>query len=196
MRSLSKSPTISAVPELEVSLDQVLQSVEDQYHWSLSEISNAAPTLVVFLRHFGCCFCSETLSDIHDCISALQSAGAKLVLVHMAEEDEASTILASYGLADISRISSPDQSLYRYFGLGRGSANNILAPKVISRALEALFHGHSMGRFMGDTMQMPGAFLVHEGKVLRAFVPNSVEARPDYVSIATGGVRAASAVCS
>ena len=172
------------------SLDDVLRSVEDQYHSTLYEISNSAPTLVVFLRHFGCCFCKEALSDIHDSISSIQSAGAKIVLVHMAEEDEAATLLASYGLADLSRISSPDQSLYRYFGLGRGTAGKILAPKVISRALEALLHGHAIGRFQGDTMQMPGAFLIHRGRIVRSFVPNAVELRPDYVGIASGAVYA------
>lgn len=176
--------------ESEASLDDVLRSVEDQYHSTLYEISNSAPTLVVFLRHFGCCFCKEALSDIHDCVSALQASGVKIVLVHMAEEDEAATLLASYGLADLSRVSSPDQSLYRTFGLRRGTADKILAPKVISRALEALLHGHLIGRFQGDTMQLPGAFLIHRGRILRSFMPDSVELRPDYVSIANGALYA------
>lgn len=174
--------------QTDVSLESILRSVEDQYHSSLFEISNAAPTLVVFLRHFGCCFCREALSDIHESISALQNSGARLVLVHMSDEDDASKLLASYGLADISRISCPDQALYRFFGLGRGSAEKILAPKVITRAVEALLHGHMIGKFVGDTMQMPGAFLVHRGRVLRSFVPNSVDERPDYVGIVTGGI--------
>jgi hypothetical protein len=185
---LSKSSL--ATMESVASLDDVLKSVEDQYHSTLYEISNSAPTLVVFLRHFGCCFCKEALSDIHDCVSSLQASGVKIVLVHMAEEDEAATLLASYGLADLSRISSPDQGLYRYFGLGRGTADKILAPKVISRAFEALLHGHAIGPFQGDTMQMPGAFMIHRGRIVRSFVPESVEMRPDYVGIASGAMYA------
>lgn len=181
---------VLASVDMNASLTDVLRTVEDQYHVSLQEISNSAPTLVVFLRHFGCCFCREALSDIHDSFPLIQSAGAKMVLVHMASEDEACTLLASYGLADLSRISCPDQSLYRYFGLGRGTANKIFAPKVISRAVEACLNGHIFGRMLGDAMQMPGAFLVHKGKILRSFIPNSVETRPDYVGIASGGVLA------
>lgn len=171
-----------------VPLDFVLRAAEDQYHCSLAEITSSAPTLLVFLRDFGCCFCRETLSDIHGMLAEIESAGAKLVLVHMSSEEEASQILATYGLADISRISSPDQSLYRTFGLGRGSLDQILAPRVIARALEALVHGNPIGIFGGDGLQMPGVFLLHHGKVLETFMPHTVATRPNYLRMVSAMV--------
>jgi hypothetical protein len=164
-----------------VSLE--LKSVEDQYHSSLAEISDSTPTLLVFLRHFGCCFCREALSDIHGGLSAIEEAGARLVLVHMSSEQEASQILASYGLADVSRISSPDLSLYRAFGLGRGSLDRLLTPRVIARAIEALLNGNPIGMIAGDGLQMPGVFLLRHGKIVRTFVPESVETRPNYLQM-------------
>jgi peroxiredoxin len=166
----------------------VLNSVEDQYHTSLAEIANAAPTLLVFLRHFGCCFCREALSDIHVGLSNIECAGAKLVLVHMSSEDEASQILATYGLADVSRVSNPDQSLYRSFGLGRGSLDKLLSPRVLARAFEALVHGNPIGVSAGDGFQLPGVFLLSGGKIIQTFVPESPESRPDYLRIVSAAL--------
>jgi len=165
------------------SIDFVLKSVEDQYHSSLAELSHSTPILLVFLRQFGCCFCREALSDMHFSLANIEAAGAKLVLVHMSEEEEASQILASYGLADISRISNSDQSLYKSFGLGRGSLDMVFSPRVLGRAIEALLHGNPIGKSCGDGLQMPGVFLLHRGRVLQTYVPESVDSRPDYVRI-------------
>lgn len=168
------------------SLDYVLKSAEDQYHASILEMSRKTPILLVFLRQFGCCFAREALSDIHFSLGAIEAAGARLVLVHMSTEEEASQILASYGLADISRISNQDQSLYKSFGLGRGGLDQLFAPRVLARAIEAMLHGNPLGLSSGDGLQMPGLFLIQNGKVMQAFVPESLDARPDYIRIASG----------
>jgi hypothetical protein len=168
-----------------ISLDYLLKSSEDQYHNSLQELSDSVPTLLVFLRSFGCCFCREALSDIHFGLHAIEAAGARTVLVHMSSEEEASQILASYGLADVSRISNPDQSLYKSFGVGRGSFDQFFAPRVLGRALEALVNGNPIGKAAGDGLQLPGVFLIHRSRVLKAFLPQTLDSRPDYVKIAS-----------
>ncbi len=165
------------------SLDLLLKSVEDQYHASLYDLSASKPTLLIFLRQFGCCFCREALSDIKFALPAIDSAGSRLVLVHMSSEEEASQILASYGLADLSRVSNPDQSLYKSFGLKRSSLNALLAPQVLARAIEAMLNGNPLSVSAGDSLQMPGLFLIHKGRILQAYAPESVDSRPDYVKI-------------
>lgn len=173
-----------------ISLEYLLKVSEDQYHNSLLELSNAMPTLLVFLRSFGCCFCREALSDIHFGLAAIEAAGARPVLVHMSSEEEASQILVSYGLADISRISNPDQSLYKSFGVGRGSVDQFFAPRVLGRALEALVNGNPIGKAAGDGLQLPGVFLIHKQRVLKAFLPQTLDSRPDYIKIASSGALA------
>ncbi len=184
MPGQAKRSTTEFSTTIPASLDFALKASEDQYHSSLLEISNKVPTLLVFLRPFGCCFCREALSDLHFTLPAIEAAGARLVLVHMSTELEASQILASYGLADISRICNPDQCLYKVFGLGRANLDQVFAPRVLGRAIEALLHGNFIGKSAGDSMQMPGVFMLHKGKVLQTFVPESLDLRPDYVKIA------------
>lgn len=168
-----------------ISLEYLLSASEDQYHNSLLELSNSMPTLLVFLRSFGCCFCREALSDIHFSLPAIEAAGARPVLVHMSTEEEASQLLASYGLADLSRISNIDQSLYKSFGVGRGSLEQFFAPRLLGRALEAMLNGNPLGKAAGDGLQLPGVFLIHKQRVLKAFLPQTVDSRPDYVKIAS-----------
>ncbi|MBX9689769.1 MAG: redoxin domain-containing protein [Candidatus Obscuribacterales bacterium] len=167
------------------SFEFVLRCVEDQYHSTLKEISDSSPTLLIFLRNFGCCFCREALSDIHYSLPNIEAAGVRLVLVHMSEEEEASQILASYGLADISRISNSDRSLYKSFGLGRGSLDKVLVPRVLARAIEAHLHGNLISKSSGDGLQLPGVFLLHKGRILTSFAPEDVDTRPDYIRIAS-----------
>jgi hypothetical protein len=81
-------------------------------------------------------------------------------------------------------VSSPDCALYRAFGLTRGGFGEILAPKVIARGvLTVALHG--LGRPRGDVeTQMPGAFLVYHGKILRAFRHRTIADIPDYRALA------------
>lgn len=172
------------------SLEMILKSVEDQYHSSLTEISSSKPTLLVFLRHFGCCFSREALADIRFSLPALEAAGARVVLVHMSNENEASQLLASYGLADLSRISNPDCSLYKSFGLRKASVNSLLAPRMMARALEAMLNGNGISISSGCSLQLPGLFLIYRGKLLQSFTPESPAVRPDYVRILNTGLLA------
>ncbi|MBY0356852.1 MAG: AhpC/TSA family protein [Candidatus Obscuribacterales bacterium] len=167
------------------SLEFVLKSAQDQYHTSLLELSQNSPVLLVFLRHFGCCFCREALADIHNILPKLDDSGVKVVLVHMAQDEEASTLLAEYGLADLSRISSADQGLYRSFGLDRANFDQILDPEFWTRGIDALFHGHPIGPLLGDGFQMPGIFLLHKGKILKSFRHKQAGERPNYLSLAS-----------
>ena len=170
------------------SLEMILKSVEDQYHSSLMEISSSRPILLVFLRQFGCCFSREALSDIRFLLPAMEAAGARVVLVHMSSEYEASQILASYGLADLSRISNPDGSLYKSFGLRKAELASMLAPQSIGRVLEAWANGNGSGFARGDSMQLPGMFLIYRAKMLQSFAPDSPATRPDYLKIINSGL--------
>jgi hypothetical protein len=148
---------------------------------TLGELSRARPQLVVFLRHAGCTFCRETLSDLS---RSRQDFEAGIVLVHMGEDDEqARAFFANYGLDDVPRISDPRRQLYTAFGLGRGTFGQLLGPRVWWRGLVAFLRGHGVGRLAGDGFQMPGVFLLRNGLVVRSFRHGRASDRPDYESL-------------
>lgn len=103
----------------------------------------------------------------------------------MAEESTAEPFFAGFTLADVPRISDPRARLYRAFGLERGRLMQIVGPAVWLRGATALAKGHLAGAIVGDSLQMPGVFLVHHGAILKTFRHEHTSDVPDYVALAT-----------
>jgi peroxiredoxin len=159
-----------------------------QYGDTLLQLSKQSPLLFVFLRHAGCTFCRETLADLARQRARIEATGTRIILIHMSPEDYALTFFAKYGLANLARVSDPHRRLYRAFGLGQGSFLALFGPKVIWRGMIASIIGrHGLGPLMGDGFQMPGAFLLYHGEVLRSYQHVSVADRPNYVELAKVG---------
>ncbi|CAN5368428.1 hypothetical protein BH09BAC1_BH09BAC1_14170 [soil metagenome] len=169
--------------------DQItLDMFETSEGVDLNEMTHRSPTMVVFLRHFGCTFCREALLDISQQRKQIEAKGVKIILVHMLEdEDEARNQVAFYGpdLVDIALISDPEGILYKKFRLRRGTFWQLLGGKVVFRALSAgILKGKGLGKEMGDTLPMPGVFVMHLGEVIKKYVHTSSADRPKYTQIA------------
>jgi peroxiredoxin len=155
-----------------------------QFGVSLDEISRLSPAMIVFLRHAGCTFCREALADLAKKRPEIERNGTRLVLVHMGSEEHGQSFFGKYGLADVPRVSDPGRTLYRAFGLPRGSFGNLFGPKVWWRGFEAGILGrHGVGRLVGDGFQMPGVFVVFHGEVIRTYRHQSAGDRPDYLAL-------------
>ncbi|QOY89891.1 SelL-related redox protein [Paludibaculum fermentans] len=158
-----------------------------QYGITLDEHSRLTPVLLVFLRHTGCMFCREALSDLARMQPEVEAQGARLVLVHMGREPHAANFFTHYGLENVPRIGDPERTLYRAFALSRGSLLDLFGPKVWWRAFQVGILGrHGMGRPVGDAFQMPGAFLLFHGEIVRTYRHQSPADRPDYLALVTG----------
>lgn len=152
---------------------------------SLDALSRVAPRLVVFLRHSGCPFCKETLALLQQQRQAIEAAGTRIVLVHMMPDDEAAEMFGGYGLDDVARISDPERKLYEAFELKRGGVSQVMGPRVWWQGFKTtILKGHLPGAPGGDVFQLPGAFLVKEGELLRAFRPDTSAEHPDYTELA------------
>jgi peroxiredoxin len=169
-----------------VSLDPaVLENARDQTGTTLGELARQKPQLVVFLRHQGCTFCRQALADVATRRAAIAAAGTGIVLVHMETEANAAALFARYGLGDLPRIADPARRLYRAFELVRGGVMQVVGPAVWLPGLKALIDGHFPGVPSGHLSQLPGAFLIHNGQIVRAFRGQTSADRPDYCDLAT-----------
>ena len=150
----------------------------------LVELAENGPILLVFLRHAGCTFCREALSDIARERRAIERTGTRVVLVHMADSAAIEEQLANYGLRGVDRICDSEQTLYKAFGLKRGKLRQLFGPKVVWRGLKAgLMEGHGVGRPSADSSQMPGLFLLRNSTIIRRFRHRTAADRPDYAGI-------------
>ena len=128
------------------------------------------------------------MADIAQCRAAIEAAGTQLAFVHMGTEEQARALFSRYGLADLPRISDPDRRLYEAFGLFLGSLSQHFGPRSLWRGLEALARGNSAGALVGHGLQMPGLFLIVNGRITTRFVHETASDRPDYTTLARGEV--------
>lgn len=129
-------------------------------------------------------FCHEALADVASRRAALEANGTQLAFVHLSDDETATAALfRRYGLEDAARVSDPAARLYEAFGLQRAGARQVLNFAVLRRSLQAWRAGHRQTRAHEDVLRLPGVFLVHQGRVLRAHKHATVADRPDYAAL-------------
>lgn len=171
-------------PEGSETLSGVLNAMRTSAGVPLIDRTRRGPVLLVLLRHAGCTFCKEALADLGAIRPRLEAEGVTLILAHMSEPPAFERLLQRHALVGVEHIADPDRRLYRALELGRGSFAQLFGIKVWVRGVAAMFRGHTVGRLEGDGFQMPGAFLLRDGRILRAFRHRTAADRPDYAAIA------------
>ena len=92
-----------------------------------------------FLRHMGCTFCREAVSDLSAQRSEIEGAGAGMILVHVGEDSKVAEFLKQFGLDDLERFSDPRCQLYRQFGLDQGDFMQLFGLRVWLRGFSSRF---------------------------------------------------------
>ncbi len=152
---------------------------------TLREMSEEQPVLLVFLRHFGCIFCREALSDIAEKKKEIEELGAKVVFVHMTDNEVAGRYFSRFGLEGALHISDPECRYYQAFGLVKGNLTQLFGLQSWIRGFSAgVLSGHGIGPQLGDGFQMPGVFVIQDGAVKSSFIHKLASDRPDYVELA------------
>lgn len=144
---------------------------------TLAEASRDQTLVLVFLRHFGCTFTRQILRGLQELQSEAGQRNARLVLVHMLQSGRETTYVGER--SGVARIADPRCELYRAFGLGKGGFLELFGPRVWWRGAISVFKGCGVGHLAGDGLQMPGAFLVRNGRIVAARPAHSAADLPD-----------------
>lgn len=148
---------------------------------NLASLSESGPVMVIFLRHFGCIFCQEALKDISSRKLDMEKSKTKVVFIHMAENNVAEEYFEKFGLAHAEHVSNPDCSYYIQFGLTKGTFGQLFGLQTWRRGFKLKSEGLDFKmKSVGDSFQMPGIFLVHEGKVKDSYIHTKASDKPDY----------------
>jgi peroxiredoxin len=174
-------PNRETATQMNITEDH-LKSIVTNSNESLYDLSKKGPVMLVFLRHFGCIFCKESLYDISKRHAIIKDAGIQLVFVHMADRLEASSFFANYNIKDPIQVSDPLCKLYGLFGLVKGSFGQLFGLKTFIRGVEIVSTKQIMPGLLriGDGFQMPGIFLIKNGNIVSSFIHNSVADKPNY----------------
>jgi len=163
--------------ELKESLSGVLTNKGN----SAYEISQNTPVMLVFLRHFGCIFCRESLKVILEKLPLFKAYRVQPIFVHMSDFDTAQGYFEEYGLKDVEHISDPDCKLYQSFNLAKGSFNQLFGLKNWIQGFQVASKGIPVSlRQVGDGMQMPGIFMIWKGKLVDKYIHKYASDSPDY----------------
>lgn len=149
---------------------------------SLETVSQEHPVLLLFLRQFGCIFCREAVAELTRLQEALTARGIEVLLVHQGTPQQADAFFADHPGGNFSRIADPDRQLYRSFDLKRVGLLNAFGIPMWLRSFDVTRQGHALGKLVGDGWQMPGCFIVYQGRILSSFPYDMVADKPDYLA--------------
>ncbi len=146
---------------------------------SIDELSrNGHGVLLVGLRHLGCTYCRQMVDDLVKQRDAINAAKLTPVLLHQSEETTATRAsFEKLGAVDFARVSDPDRDLYRALNAPRGTFKQLFGFKVFAALPGAVKFG--TGRLQGDGLQMPGAWVIRDGKVVATQTFDHAGARID-----------------
>ena len=114
----------------------------------------------------------------------LAATGTPVAFVHGVSDQVAEPWFAQAGLADLPRVSDPDRRHYAAFGLGQARLTSLLSPTLLARGAVCALRYGAGPQPAHLRAQMPGVFLVHGDRVLRAYRHRQTSDRPDYVALA------------
>jgi hypothetical protein len=174
IRAHTGVPPTRSVP---YSIEEAADSYYLSYGKTLTDASENKLLAMVFLRHFGCTFTRQILRGLEHIQREANTHGAELVLVHMLQSGKEMEYLGER--SGVARIADPRCELYRAFGLGKGGFLELFGPHVWWRGAIAIFKGCGVGHLAGDGLQMPGAFLFRDGKIVSSQRARSASDLPD-----------------
>ena len=165
---------------------EFLQQIKTQRDETLWDLSHRKPVLLVFLRHFGCVFCKEALTELGEISAKIKEQYTHLVLVHLADPDTAEAFFTQYDLGDVDYVTDPDGLVYQQFGLLKATLQQMMGLKVWLRTFQqGILQGHGLNsHVIGDGFQMPGVFQLYDGEIKESFIHQSIADRPDYLKLA------------
>ncbi len=139
-------------------------------------------SLLVFLRHFGCMFCRETLADLR-AASEADPNYPDVLFFFQGSATEGRAFLRRYW-PEARAVADPDLEFYERFGVRRASFVEALGPAVVLGArARARAKGHENGPRSGDVWRMPGVFAVAGKRIVWAHQPRHAADHPDFAGI-------------
>ncbi len=86
----------------------------------------------------------------------------------MEHDDAEPPFLKKLPRRDVHHLNDPTGELYDAFDLGKGSFLQLTGPRVLWRGLKVFLQGTLPGKIGKDIRQMPGSFVLSDGKIRSA----------------------------
>lgn len=148
---------------------------------SLRDQLASPETLLVFLRHFGCIFCRETVGDLRKAKTEIDNFPDVLFFFQGTPTEGRAFLRRDW--PDARAVADPDLEFYERFGVRRASYLEALGPAVFAAGRKARKKGYEGGSRSGDIWRMPGIFAVAGERVIWSHRPRHAADHPDFTEI-------------
>jgi len=137
-------------------------------------------TLLVFLRHFGCLFCRELVKDVR-ALSDSDAEFPQVLFFFIATAGEGEKFFRDFWPE--ARAVADARRYYDAFAMSRGSVASVMMdPRIWIRGIEALLKKNTVGIPRGDTLVLPGFFLVENNAIIAVYRSRHSADHPDLVT--------------
>ena len=152
------------------------------------ELYARRPTLVVFVRHFGCIFCRERYTDLSACAALLDAHGMNAVVIGNGTVPMAEAFGDTVG-SDIPLYTDPSRAVFKLAGMKRMFGLNLA---TIGHGLRSWKAGHRQTAVAGDVWQQGGCLVIDtNGDILAAQHDASAGDHIDFEALITQATLAA-----
>lgn len=132
----------------------------------LGTMWSARPVVLALMRHFGCVFCKEQVSELREIVPPIHQAGAELVIVGSGSPSMAGFFAEDYQVVT-PVLTDPTREVYRVLETRRPPRAGFLDPRVFLHGARAvMLRGHRQqlsNADLGDSTQLGGVFIVRPG---------------------------------
>ncbi|MBE5988735.1 peroxiredoxin [Lacrimispora xylanisolvens] len=127
----------------------------------LSEAAGGKKLALVFLRYYGCTLCQYDLSQYAKNYEKITAAGGELLVVLQSDPDLLREDMGKEDMFPFEIVCDPKEELYREFEiLPAASKKDLAGLKTMVKVGKAMAAGFSHGRYEGDELQLPAAFIL------------------------------------
>ena len=129
---------------------------------SLGELWQQQPLVVALVRHFGCPFCHEQISDLETVQCRLQQLGMRVIVLGNGNPTDAASFQSKHPSFEV--FTDPSRRVYRLLGM-KHTVFGTIGPEATRHLLRAWRSGFRFSGVRGDAWQQGGVALFVAGRV-------------------------------
>lgn len=124
------------------------------------------PTMLVFLRHFGCIFCREWMAEIERHHEEIKAAGIRQVVLLALGEPKHAAFFGPRLAPSAKSLAARSTEVYSDYGLRQGGLTELVGPRTVLSGLRAAAKGNRQGPATGDVRMLGATFIVDTNGVV------------------------------
>ncbi len=126
------------------------------------------PTLMSFLRHFGCIHCRHRLAELEKNRDQLTAVGFQLLALGLGEPKHAERYCGKLA-PHLTCFADTVNDGYYAWGLRQGTIAEFAAQgfNVLKASAKAMLDGQMQGAATGDAQMLPGTFIIDRDGIVR-----------------------------